>query len=317
MLKKDLLERKARYRKALRAFFEEQGFLEAVTPLLVINPGLEPNIQYFETEFKPLMGRGRPQTFYLPTSPEYHLKKILSWGVPKLFEITRSFRNGEWGTEHRPEFEMLEWYRQPGTYEDIARDVEALLAHLWKTFNDQDLPAVKHKKVQELFSEFQLDLEHLQSVPLVAFRDQLKKHKIETHDSDSFEDLFHRAFMQLIEPRFSSSEILFLWDFPAPLRALSKLNSNPAFCKRFEVYWGQVELGNAFDELIDPDELRAVCTADQKRRLERYGKAPPLDEDFIQAHHKLMPQMGGIAMGVDRIFQWTQGAKSLDEVMLF
>lgn len=315
--KKELLEKRDLFRKTLRGFFEERDFLEAVTPLLVKNPGLEPAIQYFETEFRPLMGRGEPQTYYLPTSPEYHLKKILSWGVPKLFEITRSFRNGELGQQHRPEFEMLEWYRQPGTYEDIAKDVEELLEKLWKTFQKTAAPAFKHKKLAEVFAEFDLDLEMFQKEPLCLFRQALAKHSVESSEDDTFEELFHRAFIELIETRFNPEEILFLWDFPAPLRALSKLSDNKYYCKRFEVYWGSVELGNAFDELVDETELRAVCIADQNKRKLKYSKTPPLDEEFLEAHKRLLPQMGGIAMGIDRIFQWATGAKSLDEVMLF
>jgi lysyl-tRNA synthetase class 2 len=314
-VKLQLLQERAKYRGLLRGFFVERGFLEVVTPLLVINPGLEPEFQYFETEFRPLMGRGERATLYLATSPEYHLKKALGIGAEKIFELTRAFRNGELGVQHSPEFEMLEWYRQPGTYEEIAKDVEGLLIFLWKHFHESKIK-IRHKKVSECFAEHEIDLEEAQK-DLAKFRQRLSSLKVECNSSDSFSDLFHRAFMQLIESKFTKDEILFLWDFPAPLRALSKLGENKYFCKRFEVYWGSVELANAFDELIDSKELREVCLADQKKRMERYGKAPPLDEEFILAHEKLKPQIGGIALGADRVFQWLKQETNLSKTMLF
>ncbi len=297
----DLLQKKAQFRSLLREFFSAQGFCEVVTPLLVSNPGLEPNILYFETEFTPLMGRGKKQKLYLPTSPEYHLKKVLSWGVPKVFEITRAFRNGEWGKEHFPEFEMLEWYRQPGSYEEIAKDVEELLKKIWNTFQinqktSRKLGEIKHYQVRDLFLKY-----------------------AQTNLDDPIEsDDFHQIFIEKIDPVLEKEELVFLWNFPASLRALSKLDEkNPLYCKRFEVYWRGIELGNAFDELVDTEELRKVCESDRQKRLDKYGKSPDLDDSFLAAHDHLEKNMGGIAMGMDRLFQWVLGAEDLSKVLLF
>ena len=297
----DLLQKRAQFRTLIREFFSTQGFCEVVTPLLVSNPGLEPNILYFETEFAPLMGRGKKQKLYLPTSPEYHLKKILSWGAPKIFEMTRAFRNGEWGKEHFPEFEMLEWYRQPGSYEEIAKDVEGLLKKIWNSFQKNNatpkgLGEIKHYQVKDLF------LKHA--------------HMNLDHPIES--DEFHQVFIEKIDPVLEKENLVFLWNFPASLRALSKLDEkDPRYCKRFEVYWRGIELGNAFDELVDAQELRRVCESDRQKRLGKYGKSPDLDEAFIEAHHYLAKNMGGIAMGVDRLFQWALNAENLSEVLLF
>jgi lysyl-tRNA synthetase class 2 len=297
----ELLQNRAQFRTLIREFFSTQGFCEVVTPLLVSNPGLEPNILYFETEFTPLMGRGKKQKLYLPTSPEYHLKKVLSWGAPKIFEMTRAFRNGEWGREHFPEFEMLEWYRQPGSYEEIAKDVEGLLKKLWNAFKKNkttpiELGEIKHYQVKDLFLKHaQINLDH----PIES-------------------DEFHQIFVEKIDPVLEKENLVFLWNFPASLRALSKLDEkDPRYCKRFEVYWRGIELGNAFDELVDVQELRKVCESDRQKRLEKYAKSPDLDEAFIEAHHYLAKNMGGIAMGIDRLFQWAVGAENLSEVLLF
>lgn len=305
----DLLQKKAQFRTLIREFFSAQGFCEVVTPLLVSNPGLEPNILYFETEFAPLMGRGKKQKLYLPTSPEYHLKKVLSWGAPRIFEMTRAFRNGEWGKEHFPEFEMLEWYRQPGSYEDIAKDVEALLKKIWNAFHEKDS---QENRLQSQENNQLGEIKHYQ------VKDLFLKHAGVNLDLPIESDEFHQVFVEKIDPVLEKENLVFLWNFPASLRALSKLDEkDPRYCKRFEVYWRGIELGNAFDELVDPQELRKVCENDRQKRLQKYGKSPDLDEAFIEAHYHLEKNMGGIAMGVDRLFQWAIGAENLSEVLLF
>jgi lysyl-tRNA synthetase class 2 len=315
----ELFSIRASYKRLLREFFNERNFLEACTPLLVKNPGLEPNIKYFETQFNPQMGQGHSDKLYLITSPEYHLKKILGLGAEKIFEITRSFRNGELGVEHSPEFEMLEWYRQKATYKDIAQDMEDLLRFLWPHFQNSSFCTVEHYRVQDLYKEWVgVDLIEAQQEPLADFAKKLEVLGVQTSATDTFEDLFHRSFLELIEAKMKKDTLYFLWDFPASMRALSKLTEDGLFCKRFELYWGSIELGNAFDELIDIAELKKVCLSDrEKRKIKHQGQSPDLDKAFIEAHERIHSQTGGIAVGLDRILQFLLQKEKLSDVMLF
>jgi len=320
---KELLLLRHEFIKRTRDFFvNTQGFVEVETPLLVLNPGLEPHLEYFKTEFVPSMGEGPSQTVYLPTSPEYHLKKALASGLPKIFEITRSFRNGELSQRHQPEFSMLEWYRHPGSYKDIANDVEQLCATLADTFSHeaQAWKTVHHFKVCEAFEEFcglslELILRNGDQASLArrareaGFKDM--------PDALSFEDAFNWIILSVIEPRFKDLGLVFLWDYPLEMAALARRRRDrPQLSERFEFYFRGIELGNAFGELTDPLEQRRRCEADRKLREEIYGETPDLDEEFLRALGHLS-EAGGIAVGLDRLLQCLVGSTELSQVIAF
>jgi len=146
----------------IREFFLQQEFVEVSTPTLVSNPGLEPFLKHFETHFVGgEMSSKLAKKYYLPTSPEYHLKKALGqFGFNRVFEIAKTFRNGETSPEHEPEFTMLEWYRSPGTYKDIARDFELLMKQLGREFSKSiKWQSVGHLTVPDAFTRYaNLDL---------------------------------------------------------------------------------------------------------------------------------------------------------------
>lgn len=289
---------------------------------MVKNPGLEPHLLYFETQFNPAMGGGQKETWYLPTSPEYHLKKALAWGLPKIYEIAKSFRNGEKSEEHEPEFLMLEWYRSPGDYKQIALDTEDLITTLGQHFNPTKTwgPA-KHITVSEAFTKYcNLSLDEAlsangRSLTKQALAAGYKSIKFD----DTFEDSFHKLMVEFIEPQLGIHEPEFLWDYPAAFAALSRPHPDkPHYCERFEVYIDGIEMANAFGELMDGAALRGVCMKDQAQRTRLYGKSPPLDEDFLDAvtrsPHK---NAGGIALGLDRLIQVLIDAETLQDAMLF
>ncbi|MEO5666429.1 MAG: EF-P lysine aminoacylase EpmA [Bdellovibrionota bacterium] len=320
---KELLLLRHDFIKGVREFFvNSRDFIEVETPLLVRNPGLEPHLEYFKTEFRPSMSDSISETFYLPTSPEYHLKKALASGLPRIFEITRSFRNGELSRRHQPEFTMLEWYRHPGSYRDIARDVEDLCLYLSsKCSSEPDAwKNPRHFRVCEAFEEFcglSLDLilrnGEQESLGRRAREAGLK----DMPENASFDDAFNWIVISELETRFKEMGLVFLWDYPVEMAALSRRRRDrPHLAERFEFYFRGVELGNAFGELTDPAEQRRRCVADQAYRQRVYGEAPPLDEDFLHALGNLS-EAGGIAVGLDRLLQCLIGASELSEVLGF
>lgn len=320
--KSNLAGLRAQILSKVRHFFESRGFVEIQTPVMVKNPGLEPHLLYFETQFNPSMGGGQKETWYLPTSPEYHLKKALSWGIPKIYEICKSFRNGERSEEHEPEFLMLEWYRSPGDYKQIARDTEELIQALGSHFNPtKKWGPAKHITVSEAFQKFcNLQLEEALSPNGKSLTKQALAagYKSITF-KDTFEDTFNKLLVEFIEPQLGIHEPEFLWDYPAAFAALSRPHpGKPHFCERFEVYIEGIEMANAFGELMDPGALRGVCMKDQVQRMRLYGKSPPLDEDFLdavaQSPHK---NVGGIALGLDRLIQVLIDAETIQDAMLF
>jgi elongation factor P--(R)-beta-lysine ligase len=313
------------FMRKIRLFFEERDFLEIQTPLLVKNPGFEPDLEYFSTEWKPSMTRGRRERFFLPTSPEYHLKKALGHGLPRIYEISRSFRNGEHSKKHEPEFLMLEWYRSPGDYRQIADDTFELFQYLAQEFSPhpEKWKRRRDQSVCEAFQNFcKIDLEKaIRTDPEIG----LTKIAIENREpsitaTDDFEAAFHKLLLDHVEKNLGPNSVEFFWDYPAKLAALSKKKvSNPLFCERFEVYWNGYELGNAFGELTDPLEQRRRFVEDQQARRLRYPTedCPPIDEELLAALEKIHHPCAGIAVGVDRLLQCLLEEESLQKILLF
>ncbi len=315
------LKLRARILREVRSFFVERDFVEVETPLLVPNPGLEPYLVPFETTWEPGMGGGKARTYYLPTSPEYHLKKALALGLPRVFEISRSFRNGEKSRSHEPEFSMLEWYRHPGGYAEIADDFASLLARLGAEF----APAAPWKRRQDLSvceafrSLAGIDLEAVLKGEGESLASRARAQGFASVQADDdFETAFHKVMLDAIEAKLGFEGPLFLWDYPSSMCALARLKpEKPYLCERFEVYFRGVELANCFGELTDPVEQRVRCEADRGTRMKLYGKTPPIDEEFLSALAKLDQPAGGIAVGLDRVVQLLIGAERIQDVIAF
>jgi lysyl-tRNA synthetase class 2 len=114
------LEARGRIRRAIRSWFEGNGFTEVETAALQVSPGNEAHLHAFATQALSLGGGAAP--LYLHTSPEFACQKLLASGETKIFDFARVFRNRERGPLHHPEFTMLEWYRANQAYDSVAND---------------------------------------------------------------------------------------------------------------------------------------------------------------------------------------------------
>jgi lysyl-tRNA synthetase class 2 len=290
----------------VREILTQRGLLEVTTPTLVNCPGTEPYLETFQTEFK--MGK-TSRTYFLPTSPELHLKKILSFDSGPIFEIKSCFRNGEISKHHSSEFTMLEWYRPFAALDEIAEDLEQLLRTL-------SSPKCKFEKIEKI-SMAQLFLKYT-GVQLEADWDRAKylglaqKLGIHTDPSDTISDLFHRVFLEKIEAQVPRDIPLLVYDFPPFQAAYARLNDR-GFADRFELYWQGLELANAFHEVNDPVIQRQRMNEDLQTRALLHKDPVPLDESFFEALESGMPPAGGIALGLERLFMIVNG---LDDIAL-
>src|ERR1700686_494366 len=112
--------------RALRAWFDEQGFAEVETGILQVSPGNETHLHAPRTELS--RADGTRAARYLRTSPEFACKKLLAAGERRIFEFARGFRHRERGGLAHPEFTMLEWYRVGEPYEALMGDCAGFLA---------------------------------------------------------------------------------------------------------------------------------------------------------------------------------------------
>jgi len=317
------LKQKRQVINLIRDHFNGLRYFELETPLLVASPGMEVHLHSFQTEY--ITHAGTSHKYHLPTSPEFALKKALGSGFEKVFEIARVFRNnGELGSQHQPEFNMLEWYR-PGHYLNIMDDVETLLDFLSKHFDsipttDGDYwnKTIKRTSIQDCFKiHAGMDLE-LGMRDIEGWRNQARKVMNEQIPTDEkFEDIFFRVWLKLIEPKLGQNRPEIVYDYPPSMAALAKLKEpNLRWAERFELYIKGVEIGNAFSELIDPEEQLQRCEQSNRERAQLGFPPHPIDMDMIAALGKMKPT-GGIAIGVERLLMVLTGSNNIREFFLY
>jgi lysyl-tRNA synthetase class 2 len=292
---KSNLQRRALTYHYTRAFFWEQGFLEIETPIRVPAVAPEQHIVPFRSE-----------DWFLSTSPELHMKRLLASGYDRLFQISRCFRKGEHGRQHNPEFTLLEWYRTGADYRQMVYDTEQLvltvasrlgLGHVIR-YRDQEIdltPPWPRTKVRDGFLR-------------AAGWDPVTEPDPLRFDAD---------LVTKVIPSFAPGQPTVLLDYPAPMASLARLKpGQPAVAERAEVFIGGMELANAYSELVDTreQEIRFQAEIQQIEREQR--QKMPMPRRFLDAVARL-PECGGIALGMDRLVMLFCNADSIDDVVAF
>ena len=312
--------------KAVRAWFDEQGFTEVETAILQVSPGNETHLHAPRTE---LVGAdGRRATRYLRTSPEFACKKLLAAGEAKIFEFARVFRDRERGPLHLPEFTMLEWYRTDTAYDAVMADSIVVIAHAARatgigqfSFRGRTADPFAEPELLTVAAAF----ERFASIDLLATiangegdrasLAEAAKEKVRITDDDTWSDIFSKVLVEHIEPNLGQGRLTVLFEYPVPEAALARAKaSDPRVAERFEIYACGVELANGFGELTDASEQRRRFTQAMDEKQRRYGERYPLDEDFLDAVGH-MPAASGVALGYDRLVMLASGALKIDQVV--
>ena len=296
---------------SIREFFRAKDFREVRTPLLVPCPGMETHIRPFE-----ISRHERPPAF-LPTSPEFAMKKLLVGGLERIYQICPAFRDEPESTTHRPEFTLLEWYRAYAGYEEIMGDTEALFEFVAQRlfgksslrFQNREIsvaPPWPRLRIRDLFLE-KTGVDLVKSSDRESLAHECKRLGLRPDENDSWDDLYFRIWLNRVEPELPRDRAVFVTRYPSSQSALAvkdRDSDGSIWAKRFEVYAGGLELANAFEELTDPVEQRSRFSEDMDLRERTYGPGfprTPIDEGFLQALEEGLPPSGGIAMGVDRM----------------
>jgi elongation factor P--(R)-beta-lysine ligase len=312
--------------RAVRAWFDEQGFAEIETGILQVSPGNETHLHAPRTV---LTGAdGAQATRYLRTSPEFACKKLLAAGEAKIFEFARVFRDRERGDLHLPEFTMLEWYRAGATYDAVMADSIVVIAHAAQatgigrfSFRGRSADPFAEPELLTVAAAF----ERFAGIDLLATvadgegdRAALAsaaKERVRITDDDTWSDIFSKLLVEHVEPQLGQGRLTVLFEYPAPEAALARAKaSDPRVAERFEVYACGVELTNGFGELTDAALQRHRFTQAMDEKQRRYGERYPLDEDFLDALAQ-MPQASGVALGFDRLVMLAAGAVRIDQVV--
>lgn len=295
MIPVDKLWQRAMLIQTIRQFFIVRGYLEVETPLRLPTVAPEADIEPVPTS-----------NWFLQTSPELCMKRLLAAGSPKLFQICKAFRKGERGANHIPEFTILEWYQTDTDYSGLMTECEVMIKYLAKQLNHGNTLQINGKQIR---------------VDTPWERITVKEAFIR-HGSISLNEALHRNMFDEIlvtdiEPQLGKKRPLFLYDYPVALASLAKAKSNnPEIAERFELYMNGLELANGFSELIDTDEQYNRFIEERKKIRDKGQIPPPLPKKFLAALSN-MQKTAGIALGVDRLAMIFMDAANIDEVVAF
>jgi lysyl-tRNA synthetase class 2 len=320
--RKPFLDSRAAILRAVRDWFAGQGFTEVEPGMLVASPGAETHIDAFESD-------GR----YLHTSPEFAMKKLLAAGETRIFYLGKTWRRGETGPLHAPEFTMLEWYRAGAPYEAIMDDcveiarVAARAANAatlrWKGKSCDPFTAAERITVREAFARhlpFSLaekgSGDEGRSVDQAPARLNAPHPLLPLREGEGdAHDEFSKAIVQHVEPNLGDGALTLLTEYPISEAALARPCPHDAsVAERFELYACGVELANGFGELTDPVEQRRRLIAAMDEKQKRYGTRWPIDEEFLAALEH-MPPSSGVALGFDRLVMLATGARHINDVL--
>ncbi len=307
----------------IRRFMVDEGFFEVETPILQpIASGA--NAKPFVTHHNYL-----DMDLYLRIAPELYLKRLIVGGYPKVFEIGRNFRNEGVDTTHNPEFTMMEFYAAYWDYNDLIRFTERLFNHLIETVLEGrseitfegwrinlkppfrvvryfDLLKEKTGKDKDFFLRAPVE-------ELISLADSLGVKKPETLTRAK---LIDKIFEKVGEPELIQPT--FVIDFPKILSPLAKTHREDSdLVERFELIIGQMEIGNAYTELNEPDEQYQRFLEQLQEKKAGDEEAMEMDLDFIRALEYGLPPTGGEGIGIDRLAMLLAGVNSIREVILF
>jgi lysyl-tRNA synthetase class 2 len=315
----EALRARARILEGIRAFFRGRGFLEVDPPIAQAYPNIDPNI--FPVRIADASGKAT--RFYLHTSPELAMKKLLAAGSGDIFFLGKVFRDREGSLLHSPEFTLLEWYRVGGDADAVMRDVEDLAGGLARTIdaegavhgNGRSIPVDGPWPRRELDNEFR-DLLGADMADEKGLREALDRKGLRPGADESWEDLFHRAFLDVVEPALVERGACFLTGYPAALGAMARRRpGRPEVSERFEGFVAGVELVNGYVELTDAVEQEARLLALTARHRRSTGEALAVDPGFLDAMRLGLPPCAGAALGVDRLVMLLLGKNDIADGM--
>lgn len=312
-----MAHKRAQMLATIRQFFAQRQVLEVQTPLLSQAANTDTFLQSVAAQ---VTYQDKPHTFYLHTSPEFAMKRLLaSWQVA-IYQICPVFRDNEIGSRHNIEFTMLEWYQPHYNLHDLAEELGQLLEALY------GYPIIlNHYRYIDAFMDYvgihplTASLTALQAVAQDKGVEVLNLTNDEVELADHRQSYLDLLFSHLVEPNLGYDLPTLIIDYPPATAALAKTATDKEgnlVAKRFELYINGIEIANAYDELAEGPALRARFEADNKQRLQHNLPPMPIDEYLLAACDEL-PTCSGIAVGLDRLLMVITGAKRISEVIPF
>ncbi len=303
-----VLEQRATALARVREFFAKRAVMEVDTPVVVNAPVTDVHIHSAEVRFPDAPGR-----YYLHTSPEFAMKRLLASGSGDIFQICHVARGLERGRHHNAEFTLIEWYRLGYSLEQLMDEVEALARHV--------LGAAATALRSERIGYGDAFKAALQLDPLTASVDELRSAAQQAgfeQPAAERDELLELLMSSHVGPNLGWDALTFVHRYPASQAALARLDpADPRCALRFELYCNGIELANGFHELASAGEQRARFGNDLAERKRRGLPADTMDELLLGALESGLPECAGVAVGFDRLVMLATGARHIDEVLPF
>ena len=319
---------RARLLRAIRGMFDSRGFIEVDTPTMASCAALEPHLESVKAELRITPG-GETITRWMITSPEYHMKRLLSSGASRIYQIGKAYRSRERGQHHNPEFTMLEWYRTFSNVEEgIGDTVDVICAAAQAIHGTHHIPFQGEQidltppwprwTVREAIQKWGgFDPDPSLSVEALRARAQTAGISLDSEDVNR-SDILIRTLVEKVETAIPRNRPVILHEYPQCLASLARPTPHdPTIAERFEVYVGGMELANGFGELVDAQEQRRRFEAEQMERRRRGLPEHAIDERLIAALEVGVPPSTGIALGIDRLLMLVLNHASIANVVSF
>lgn len=314
----ETLQRRAELLRVVRAFFDERGYWEVETPVLSRDVVVDAHLEPFTTT------DADGTTLFLQTSPEFAMKRLLAAGATAIYQIARAFRREECGTQHNPEFTMLEWYRVGDTHRDQMAFTEQLVRHVFEQFPRSALERSPESPFDRLTYDESFErhlgrrvlrLTAAELRELAVSRDIRFPATLADEDRDEWLNLL---LVECVEPGLRAAGPTFLHDYPASQASLAVVrDEQPPVAERFELYVGGVEICNGYHELTDADELRRRIAVQSAIRARNHRRPLPADSRLLAAMQHGLPPCSGVALGIDRLAMLALGGRTLGEVLAY
>jgi len=298
-----LRDRSAMLAKA-RQFFDRRGILEVDCPLITQAASVDAHIDLIPVKCGPHLR-------YLHSSPEYGMKRLLAQGIGDIYQLAHVFRDGEQSGKHNPEFTMAEWYRLTLSFEEMIEEtvdfVRLFLGDLPYSILSYRDAFIKYAHFDYLKASQEELFDYLLSRGIKPYEG------IEDEGKDALLNLILGTF---IEPQLGTNELCVLAYYPSTQAALAKTcrRGDEIAAERYEIYHNGVELANGYHELADPFEQRRRLIEANNLRCQLNKDSLPIDEKFLSALEKGIPDCCGVAVGFDRLMMLRHEAKIADVI---
>ncbi|HSC76447.1 MAG TPA: EF-P lysine aminoacylase EpmA [Pseudomonadales bacterium] len=299
-----MLHKRAALLASVRQFFAVRSVMEVDVPVMAHATVTDPNIESFSVRTPATTSK-----YYLMTSPEFYIKRLLAAGCGAVYYLGKAFRAEESGSRHSPEFTMLEWYRPQWTAQQLMEEVSTLVAN----YIDGDIHKTTYRQV--FLNHLGIDPHTVSVAALKALAHERLSPAFDSEDRNIWLDLL---FSHLVEPQLQGK--VFVEQFPAAQAALAQTFVDAygnRVAARFELYINGVEIANGYQEELDAEVLAARFLENIELRKSRGQTLPPIDEKFLAAMAAGMPPCAGVALGFDRLLMIASGENNIAAVLPF